>query len=35
MMEALSPGPHTFTMQYAATGGTGDFSANYLKVQPL
>jgi hypothetical protein len=31
----LSVGPHTFNMQYAATGGTGNFSANYLKVQPL
>jgi hypothetical protein len=26
---------HTFTMQYEAGGGTGNFSANYLKVQPL
>jgi hypothetical protein len=31
----LSVGPHSFNMQYAATGGTGNFSANYLKVQPL
>jgi hypothetical protein len=31
----LAAGSHTFTMQYAATGGTGNFSANYLKVQPL
>jgi hypothetical protein len=26
---------HSFTMAYAATGGTGNFSANYLKCQPL
>ena len=25
----------TFTMQYAATSGTGNFSANEPKVQPL
>ena len=31
----LAPGGHSFTMAYAATGGTGNFSANYLKVQPL
>jgi opacity protein-like surface antigen len=31
----LSPGSHTFGIQYAATGGTGNFSANYLKAQPL
>ena len=31
----LSVGPHTFNMQYAATGDNGTFSANYLKVQPL
>jgi hypothetical protein len=31
----LAPGGHSFTMAYVATGGTGNFSANYLKVQPL
>jgi uncharacterized membrane protein YjjB (DUF3815 family) len=31
----LAPGGHSFTLAYAATGGTGNFSANYLKVQPL
>jgi hypothetical protein len=31
----LSAGPHTFNVQCAATGGTGNFSADYLKVQPL
>jgi opacity protein-like surface antigen len=31
----LSPGTHAFNMLYEASGGTGNFSANYLKVQPL
>jgi hypothetical protein len=32
----LTPGAHTFTMQYEASGGvTAQFGANYLKVQPL
>ena len=26
---------HSFTMAYASTSGTANFSANYLKVQPL
>ena len=32
---ALTPGAHTFSMMYSATGGTGNFSANFLAVQPL
>jgi hypothetical protein len=31
----LAPGGHSFTMAYASTSGTANFSANYLKVQPL
>jgi hypothetical protein len=31
----LSVGPHTFNMQYESGSGTANFSANYLKVQPL
>lgn len=32
---ALSPGSHTFSLLYSSSSGTCNFSANYLKIQPI
>jgi hypothetical protein len=32
---SLTPGSHAFTLKYATTAGTANFSQNYFKVQPV